>query len=295
MGINDRDYGRSGYDDGYGYRGDQPGLHFGGVQSATVKIVIVTAIVYVVQLVFRVPPPASSWFDSLFSLHSNWFYQPWRFFEFLTYGFLHHPWNLWHIAGNMFVLWMFGRMVEDRYGSKEFLAFYLTSIVFSGLFWNLTVLAAGDDATVLGASGGVSAVLLLFIFLYPRVTILFMFIIPMPAWVLGVFIVASDMYGAVSRGGTVAFTAHLGGFLFAFLYYKSGIRLSDYLPGGMKMPSLKRRPKLKVHRPDSQQDKNERRLDELLEKVAASGQDSLTAGERRELQKLSKYYRDKER
>ncbi|MCO6043991.1 rhomboid family intramembrane serine protease [Aeoliella sp. ICT_H6.2] len=290
MGINDRDYGRYGYDDGYGYR-DQPGLHFGGVQSVTVKIVIVTAIVFVVQLVFRAPPPGS-WFDQLFALHSDWLFAPWGL---LTYGFLHDPWKLWHIAGNMFVLWMFGRMVEDRYGGKEFLAFYLASIVFAGLFWSLTVLIAGQQATVIGASGGVSAVLLLFIILYPRVTILFMFFIPMPAWVLGVFIVGSDMLGAFGGGGGVAFTAHLGGFLFAYLYYKSGIRLMNYLPTGAKMPSLKRRPKLKVHRPENQEDKKKLRLDQLLEKIAASGQDSLSSSERRELQKLSKYYKDKRR
>ena len=295
MGINDRDYGRSGYDDGYGYR-DQPGLHFGGVQSVTVKIVIVTAIVYVVQLILRGDNPnVLSPFDSLFSLHPDWYRQPWRVFEFLTYGFLHDSWRLWHVAGNMFVLWMFGRMVEDRYGGKEFLAFYLVAIVFSGIVWDLTELITGGTVPILGASGGVSAVLLLFIFLYPRVTILFMFFIPMPAWVLGVFIVGSDMFGAIGRSGNVAFTAHLGGFLFAYLYYKSGIRLMNYLPTGKKMPSFKRRPKLKVHRPENQEDKKKLRLDQLLEKIAASGQDSLSSSERRELQKLSKYYKDKRR
>ncbi len=301
MGFNDRDYGRSGYDDGYGsgygggYGGGgygQPGMHFGGPKSVTVKIVIVTAIVFVLQLVFRVPN-GLSWFDSLFSLHPHWYQKPWQVFEFLTYGFLHDPWSLWHIGSNMLVLWMFGRMVEDRYGGKEFLLFYLTAIVFAGVTWNLTELVAGGDRPMLGASGGVSAVLLLYIFLYPRVTILFMFLIPMPAWVVGVFVVATDMFGAIGRTGAVAFTAHLGGFLFAYLYYKSGIRLMDYVPTSFKMPSFKRKPKLRVHRPDNQDEKNERRLNELLDKVNAGGQDSLSSSERRELQKLSKYYQDK--
>ena len=287
MGIYDRDYERSAYR-------DQPGLHIGGPQSVTVKLIIFTAVVYVAQLVFRSEDPqAMSQFDALFSLHDSWFLQPWRVFELLTYGFLHDPWSMWHLIMNMFVLWMFGQRVEERYGSKEFLVFYLTAIVFSGFIWSVSEMLAPRSASVLGASGGTSAVLLLFIFCFPRVTLLLMFVLPMPAWVLGVVIVAGDILGAVSRAGSVAFTAHLGGFLFAFLYYRSGIRLTNYLPTEFKLPSFKRKPPLRVHRPPVEEDKNERRLNELLDKVHRGGQDSLTDSERRELKKLSKYYQNK--
>ena len=60
------------------------------------------------------------------------------------------------------------------------------------------------------------------------------------------------------------------------------------------MPSLKRKPSLKVHQP-SDDERKEDRLDYLLGKVATGGQESLTSSEKRELQKLSKYYQDKRR
>jgi membrane associated rhomboid family serine protease len=285
MGIYDRDYERSAYN-------DQPGLHLGGPKSMTVKLIIITVAVYVVQLVFR-QPDGSNVVDTMFAMHESWFTRPW---QLLTYGFLHSTRDMWHLLMNMFVLWMFGQRVEERYGSKEFLAFYLTAIVFAGLCWSISELLVPGGSRMLGASGGVSAVLLLFIFCFPHVTLLFMFLFPMPAWVLGILIVASDAFGAITRYGNVAFTAHLAGFLFALMYYKFGWRLMNLVPTSFKAPSFKRKPPLRVHRPSvDQEDKNEKRLNQLLDKVHQGGQDSLTASERRELQKLSKHYQNKRR
>jgi len=288
MGIYDRDYHRDSY-------GHEPGLHLGGPQSMVIKLVIVTAVVYVVQLLFQ-QPDGSNPINALFSLQEDWYRRPWKVFQLLTYGFLHDTRSMWHILGNMFVLWMFGRSVEPRYGGKEFLAFYLTAIVVAAVLWNVCELFSPGSPRMLGASGGVSAVLLLFIFLYPHATVLFMFLIPMRAWVLGVFIVAADALGAVQQYGNTAFTAHLGGFLFAYLYYKFGWRLMDWVPGRPSMPRFRRKPPLRVHRPEPDQvDRHSKRLDELLGKVHEHGQESLTASEQRELRKLSKHYQNKRR
>ncbi|QDU54487.1 rhomboid family intramembrane serine protease [Aeoliella mucimassa] len=303
MGLNERDYGRASYEGSYGY--GQSGYTLGSPQSVVVKLIIINAIVFVLQLIFRSNDPRiPSNFDSLFSLHEHWYYEPWRFFELLSYGFLHSPWDYWHIFGNMFMLWFAGRAVEQKIGGREFLVFYLLGIVIAGTAWCLIESMVPDGGNqrfgplgvpMLGASGGVTAVLMLFIFYYPRVTILFMFVIPMPAWVLGVLVVGGDMWGAMSRSGHVAFTAHLGGALFAYLYYNSRIRLTDYVPTSFKMPSFKRKPPLRVHRPDDEprEDAQERRLNELLDKVSKHGQDSLSKREFSELQKLSKHYQQK--
>lgn len=288
MGIYDRDYERSAYD-------RQPGYHFSGQLSVTVKLVIANLIVYVVQLV-SLTPDGTSVVNELFSLHPDWYMRPWTAFELLTYGFLHSTRDMWHIVGNMFVLWMFGRRIEERLGGKEFLAFYLVAIVFAALCWSVTEILVPDSLPMLGASGGVTAVLLLFIFYFPRVTLFLNLIFPVPAWVLGVIVIGGDMIGAIARHGNVAFTAHLGGALFAFLYYRYRWRILDWVPTNLKLPSLKRKPPLRVHRPPAdEEDKNEKRLNQLLEKVSAVGQDNLTARERRELQQLSKHYQKKRR
>lgn len=291
MGINDRDYGRYGNGDQYGYN-DQPGFHFGGVQSMTIKVVIVTVLVYIIQLM------AGPWFEELFEVHAGWYREPWRVFELLTYGFLHNPRDLSHILLNMLVFWFFGRTIEERYGKKEFLTFYLSAIVFSGLVWCIAtwIEYRGDfnglGPTALGASGGVSAVILLFALNWPDATISLFGVFPMKAWVAGLIWVAKDVIGALNPelGDSIGYSAHAGGFLFAYLYHKFHWNLSYYLPS--KMPSFKRKPPLKVHRP-SDDERKEDRLDYLLGKVATGGQESLSSSEKRELQRLSKYYQDK--
>lgn len=291
MGMYDRDYQHSSY-------GDQPGVHLGAPKSMVMKLVILNFAVFLAQMLFRGRGDLDP-VGSIFALHEDWFRQPWMVFQLVTYGFLHSVMNLRHILGNMFMLWMFGRHIEEKYGPKELLAIYLVSVVFAGAVWNITALLTPGPSLVLGASGAVSAILLLFIFNYPHVTLHLMFLFPIPAWVLGVIIVGSDIIGSFTSGSNVAFTCHLGGFLFAWLYYKSGRRLMDFVPQGMAMPSFKRKPKLRVHRPSAggydnnggdRIDKSEQRLNELLAKISAGGQDSLTAREKRELTKLSKIY-----
>ena len=114
----------------------------------------------------------------------------------------------------------------------------------------------------------------------------------MPMWVFAVIIVGMDAMGAVNRSGSnVAFTAHLGGAAFGFLYYKWGLRLERWLPGLNWSPSLRRRPKLRVLDPDSvEPDSTESRVDEILKKIQEHGQDSLTRGERRILEEASREY-----
>ena len=163
------------------------------------------------------------------SLHLSDVYKPWMYWKFITYGFAHSSESAWHLIGNMIGLFFLGRYVEERYGSKQFLGFYLASVIFGAVFWVFCswmngALSPESPYTLLGASGGVTATVILFAVTYPRVTlILFPIPIPMPAWVLGLLLVGSDMYGAMSgkgvMGGNVAYTVHLGSAAFAAAYF----------------------------------------------------------------------------
>jgi membrane associated rhomboid family serine protease len=282
MGLYDRDYQRG------GNYGPQPGFHMSAPRAMVTNLVIVNAIVYVVQILTG---GENGWITENLSLHAHWYRQPWQVYQLITYGFLHDPTNLWHIAMNMLVLWMFGRDVEYRYGKREFLAFYLVAVVVAGLAWTLAEIPNrnGFSPVVLGASGGVSAMVILFAMNFPHRTVLFMFVIPMPMWVLALIIVGMDAYGAIDRSGNVAFTAHLGGAIFGFLYYQWGWRLERWLPGDITWKRLRPKPKLRVLDPD-QNDSTDTRVDEILKKIQEQGQDSLTYGERRTLERASREY-----
>ena len=172
MGIYDRDYQRSGY--------DAPGYQLTAPRSMTVTIIIFTALVYGAQLVNG---GSAGWVTETFSLSADWYRTPWKFYQLLTYGFLHDPTNLQHILFNMLGLFFLGRDVEYRYGSREYLTFYLVAIVIAGLVRTIAKVFQRLGWQHAGASGGVVAVVILFALNFPHRTVLFMFFLPMPMWV----------------------------------------------------------------------------------------------------------------
>jgi membrane associated rhomboid family serine protease len=140
----------------------------------------------------------------------------------LTAMFLHAGWL--HIIGNMVFFWAFGPAMEDAMGRVRFLAFYLVGGVVA---MTAQVLAMPTSRVPnLGASGAIAAVMGAFIVIYPRDRIktaiwllLFVRMTYIPAVLLiGVWFVmqlfsAGQVAGHV-QGGGVAYTAHVGGFLF---------------------------------------------------------------------------------
>ena len=140
----------------------------------------------------------------------------------LTSMFLHG--GLFHIAGNMLYLWIFGNNVEDTLGHFRFLIFYLACGVAAAV--GQTIIDPTSDVPMVGASGAVSGVLGGYLFLFPYATIhtlvifgFFMRFVQVPALiVLGFWIVVQFVNGFVSlglaaSGGGVAWFAHIGGFV----------------------------------------------------------------------------------
>jgi membrane associated rhomboid family serine protease len=139
-----------------------------------------------------------------------------------TSMFLHG--GLFHIAGNMLYLWIFGNNVEDTLGHGRFVVFYLLSGVAAAL--GQTMVNPTSTVPMIGASGAVSGVLGAYLLLFPRATILtlitfgfFMRFVHVPATiVLGFWVIVQFANGFISlgmraEGGGVAWFAHIGGFV----------------------------------------------------------------------------------
>ena len=291
MGIYDRDYGRNDYD------GSQPGFHLGGVRSLTTNIVLFTAAVYLLQLFTQADSANYGWVTNWFSLYGNSLTDPRLWCGFLTYGFLHSPIDLGHILFNMLGLWFLGRRIEEHYGPREFLTFYSVSIVFAGVCWYFAEFAYHKaqfpQIRMLGASGGVSAILVLFALNFPHQRLMIWGAFGLPAWVLASFLVVQDIFGAINRFDNIAFTAHLGGALFAYLYFRRQWKLSNWIPRSFSFKLPRSKPKLRVHDPDEPSSDMDRKLDAILKKIKEQGQDSLTSSERRFLEKASRKYQRK--
>ena len=225
--------------------------------------------------------------------------QVWRL---LTYAFLHDPTSMWHILFNMLFLWWFGSDMEDLLGAREFLAFYLTSAVLGGLGFFLAGLIGSQHAICIGASGAVTAVLVLCACYYPSRMIL-VFFLPVPIWLFVGFQVAQDTYTFLSKTQTsVAVSVHLAGALFGFLYFKRKWRLMNLWPDLKNWRKQQRRPRLRVYHeepapaaplspPRDSDELLEAKLDAILQKVAEKGQESLSDGEKKVLMQASEIYK----
>jgi membrane associated rhomboid family serine protease len=143
------------------------------------------------------------------------------FLPLLTSMFLHS--GFMHIAGNMLFLWIFGDNVEDYFGHVPYLLFYFVCGIGSGLAH--IIFNYHSPLPALGASGAISGVMGAYIILYPRarvLTLVFIFFIPIPAfiilgyWFLLQFLAGVSTVGAAATGG-VAWWAHIGGFLLGML------------------------------------------------------------------------------
>ena len=165
-------------------------------------------------------------------------------YQLVTYLFLHA--SFMHILSNMFGLWMFGCVIENVWGPRKFLFYYIICGIGAGLLQELAqfgsfymniadqvsgvtlpmVLQYGAQYanalnawTTIGASGAVYAVILAFGMTFPNERL---FIIPFPfpikaKWFV-VGYVAIEFFSALgSSGDGVAHTAHLGGMLFGYL------------------------------------------------------------------------------
>lgn len=161
--------------------------------------------------------------------------------QLITYMFMHAGFA--HIFFNMFAVWMFGRILEQVWGPKRFLFYYLVCGIGAGIIQEVvqyihyeTVLSAYDSVntgmaiipmeeylnmmTTVGASGAVYAILLAFGMLFPNQQ---MFIFPLPVpikakyFVIGYALIELYAGFANSAGDNVAHFAHLGGMVFGFI------------------------------------------------------------------------------
>ncbi|MBO7725947.1 MAG: rhomboid family intramembrane serine protease [Thermoguttaceae bacterium] len=304
MGIYDRDYYRD--EDDRDLRRSSRGM------SLVFMLIMANVILFLVDMFLT---PTGHQVTHVLAMHSETIFHPVYWFELITYGFAHDPSNFYHIFGNMLVLFFFGPPIERLYGKREFFFFYLLAVLIGGLVWGIQTgvqshsLVRADQpplhAEMLGASGAVTAIVILFACNFPKAQVLLFGILPMPAWALGVMYVLMDTFGSFSGGSNIAHSVHIAGAAFAALYFFTGLRLSRF-----RLP--KRHPHLKLHEtprtethatytwntPKSSpvpDDQIEAEVDRILRKIRATGEASLTQTERETLMYASREYQRRQK
>lgn len=301
MGIENREYLRDEYDDTAG------SFRRPSSKPMTIILVVVTVAVFVLQLMTS---KSNGMRGDSPSLVQEWLAlnfedvmfrgQIWRL---LTYAFCHDQSNLLHIVFNMMVLYSIGGVLRQLLGNREFLWFYLVAAVFAGMCSLAFYRLVGIDAQLIGASGATMGVFCLVALHYPRQKVLLMGIIPIEfRWLLAAFVaidtlpMINEVMAAMQNRQTVshvANSAHIGGLIFGFLYFRWNMRITrwwDQIAG--RIATRRQRGKLRVFTEAAEPESNlSSQVDAILEKISRTGEASLTTRERNILAQASKQYR----
>ena len=237
--------------------------------------------------------------------------QIWRL---ITYGFCHDRMWIFHLGFNMLLLYWCGQRLEQRYGSHEFAVLYFAGLFFAGLFYVAVDLYTGVGLPVVGASGAVWTLIVIYglLFPYERINVYCLFPVEVRVLILVYFIFDLHpvllMLSGDSYHDGVAHAAHVGGAVWGFMYWYNNWKLlplvqqiGDYFApkehhssSGTNSRSNKSdrgSGNLKVHR-ENQESNDDANLDEILEKISRDGRDSLTDDELIALENASRKMRE---
>jgi len=141
-------------------------------------------------------------------------FEVWRVF---TYQFLHG--GAWHLALNMLMLWMFGSELEQRWGRKFFVRYYLLCAVGGGITY--AAVRWGTWTPSVGASGAIYGILMAYGLWFPNRIVLLAFLFPLRVRHVIVFLIFVELLQAMeATGAGIAYAAHLGGMAFGFVYLR---------------------------------------------------------------------------
>lgn len=176
------------------------------MKSVVRTLLIINIVVFLLQIFIK------GFTESFMLIGADIFTRPWIL---LTSMFMHS--GVSHILFNMYVLLMFGSLIENKIGPKRFLLVYLTAGLVAGFVSSFFYTAA------LGASGALMGIMGIVIILLPYLRVLFFFIIPMPMWAAAIGIVLIDLFGVFYPSGTgnIAHLVGLGVGLLFGLYLKN--------------------------------------------------------------------------
>ena len=141
--------------------------------------------------------------------------EPFQVWRYVTYMFIHF--DFMHFFFNMLMLWMFGAEIAQWMGTKHFAALYFFCGIFAAVFSMVMSVLGLTNSPIIGASGALMGVFVAYYKFFPERRILMFFIIPMKIKYAMWLMVAFDLVFA-NTGDAIAHFAHLGGVVAGFIY-----------------------------------------------------------------------------
>lgn len=240
-----------------------------------------------------------SWLG-LYSDSAQFITKPWTL---LTYMFLHA--GFFHLLFNLLVLHFAGRLFVTYFTGRQLLGLYILGGIFAGLVFIVSYYILGINSVLVGASGAIMATLIATASYAPYMLLRMPLIGTVKLWQVAFVLLLIDMI-QLPMSNTGGHLAHLGGAIFGFLYIKLLNNGTDLTKGISKIQDVvegwfqpkKKTPFKKVHKnttqsptftnPTNGKDINQKKIDDILDKISQSGYDSLSKDEKEFLFKAGK-------
>ncbi len=274
------------------------------------KLIVVNVLIFIVNAILPFlfgwdKDVLVQWFELPKDL-GRFLTQPW---SIVTYSFFHG--GIWHLFWNMIILYFSSRIFLNLFGGRKLINVYFLGVILGGLIfllsYNVFPVFAGARTALIGASAGVTAVLIFICTYIPNQEVrLFFFNIKL--WYLGVFVVLLDLI-QLPGGNAGGHLAHLGGAFLGYLYARQltkgndiGAWFSNMLDGIADLFSSKKSAKApmktvyrkkkdrkaKKEAVDYDKESKQRKIDTILDKISKSGYESLSKEEKDYLFKAGK-------
>jgi len=275
-------------------------IRFGGPLTPTVKkLMIINGGIFLLQQFTGLVKP--NMLEYFFGLSHIGLFHEFKLWQVFTYMFLHGGWL--HIIFNLIALWMFAGELEQVWGKKQFLRYYLYSGIGAGIFialMNYFVFTNYHiNPVTIGASGAIYAILLAYGLTWPNREVLLYFLFPVKMKYLVIVFGLIEFFGTLSSaagtGGNISHVGHLGGLISGFIFIMYRTKFSTGKKASTKNinplnTSLKKIRLKKKKKEIETRIKAKEIIDELLEKIAKSGMSSLSPDEKKRLEWARKHY-----
>jgi membrane associated rhomboid family serine protease len=255
------------------------------LESVIVRLIIANAIMFILTML-----PVGRQILAYLALTPKLVVTRGYVWQLVTYMFLHS--SLMHIGLNMLVIWMFGRTLEQVWGSSRFLRFYfacgLGGAVFSFVF--------AFNTPVIGASAAAYGILLAYAVMFPNQRLLIWFVIPVKARTLAIALALISLVMGIRGGGRIAHFAHLGGMAAALVMlrgeYQFG-RFRTYIKGKLsKIPvKVSFDGEKQKDTPSAKKESDMDKINSILDKISDKGYENLSETERLILEQYSEQER----
>ncbi|MDH4199342.1 MAG: rhomboid family intramembrane serine protease [Spirochaetia bacterium] len=232
-----------------------------------------------------------------FSLIPDLIFGKFYIWQLFTYQFLHG--GVFHILFNMLALWMFGSELEERWGSRRFLQFYLLSGTLTGLIIFFFNFSMGYNFPTIGASGTLFALLLVYAIYWGNRIVYLWMLFPIKIKYFVMIMGALSLTLMIQPGNSnVSHIAHLGGLPAGYICFKLLFNDSLISFGGFSFIH-----KIKMYRKKKEWEKKEKKnydklnsdqkVDEILAKISRKGIKSLSHAEKKFLKEASERMNNK--